>query len=136
VVNRIVGDIPKVTPSSKMVGDFAIFLIKNDLFEHSENFEESVSRTREKLLAEAHRLDFPSSVTDFFQGRLGQPPGGFPKDVQAAVLKDLPVLQGRPSDGMPSVDLEALAASLAKKHARPIARHEAVSAALYPRVLD
>jgi pyruvate carboxylase len=135
VVNQIIGDIPKVTPSSKMVGDFAIFLIKNDLFEHGLTFEESVALTRKRLLAAAHRLDFPSSVTDFFQGRLGQPPGGFPKDVQAAILKDLPELHGRPSDGMPPVDLDALAATLSKKYNRPIARHEAVSAALYPRVL-
>jgi pyruvate carboxylase len=136
VVNQIIGDIPKVTPSSKMVGDFAIFLIKNDLFEHGPTFEESVALTRKRLLAEAHRLDFPSSVTDFFQGRLGHPPGGFPKDVQAAILKDLPMLKGRPSDGMAPVDLDALAATLAKKYGRPIARHEAVSAALYPRVLE
>jgi pyruvate carboxylase len=136
VVNQLIGDIPKVTPSSKMVGDFAIYLLKNDLFVRGTDFADTVARTREKLLAEAHRLDFPSSVTGYFEGRLGQPPGGFPKDIQAAVLKDLPVLKGKPSEGMPPVDLERLAAELSKKHGRPIARHEAVSAALYPRVLD
>ncbi|HEY2027815.1 MAG TPA: pyruvate carboxylase [Myxococcales bacterium] len=136
VVNQLIGDIPKVTPSSKMVGDFAIFLLKSDLFVHCDDFADTVARTREKLLQEAPRLDFPSSVTGYFEGRLGQPPGGFPKDIQAAVLKGMPVLKGKPSDGMPPVDLDQLAEDLSKKHGRPIARHEAVSAALYPRVLD
>ena len=136
VVNQLVGDIPKVTPSSKMVGDFAIFLLKNELFVRGEGFPETVALTRQKLLQEAHRLDFPSSVTGYFQGRLGKPPGGFPEDIKKAILKGLPILRGKPSDGMEPVDLKKLAAELSKKHGRPIARHEAVSAALYPRVLD
>jgi pyruvate carboxylase len=136
VVNQLVGDIPKVTPSSKMVGDFAIFLLKNELFVRGEGFNETVALTRQKLLEAAHRLDFPTSVTGYFQGRLGKPPGGFPEDLKTAILKDLPVLRGKPSDGMEPVDLDRLAAELSKKHGRPIARHEAVSAALYPRVLD
>ena len=136
VVNQLIGDIPKVTPSSKMVGDFAIYLLKNDLYVRGKDFEETVAKTRVKLLGAAARLDFPSSVVGYFEGRLGQPPGGFPRDIQAAVLKDLKVIQGKPSDGMAAVDLEKLAAELSKKHSRPIARHEAVSAALYPRVLD
>jgi pyruvate carboxylase len=136
VVNQLAGDIPKVTPSSKMVGDFAIFLVKSGLLEVRPSFDETVSATRRRLLDEAPRLDFPSSVTGYFQGHLGQPPGGFPEDLRAAVLKGLPVITGRPSDGMPAVDLDQLAAELSKKHERPIARHEAVSAALYPRVLD
>lgn len=136
LVNQLVGDIPKVTPSSKMVGDFAIFLIKNQLLVPGKDFEESVARTRAKVLEEAHRLDFPKSVTGYFQGELGQPPGGYPKDLRDAVLKGLPEIQGRPGASLPPVDLAALAEQLAQKHGRPIARHEAVSAALYPRVLD
>jgi pyruvate carboxylase len=135
-VNQLVGDIPKVTPSSKMVGDFAVFLVKNGLLEPRDTFEETVAATRAKLLAQAQSLDFPSSVTGYFQGHLGQPPGGFPEDLRAAILKGQPVLTGRPSDGLPAVDLEKLASDLSKKHGRPIARHEAISAALYPRVLD
>jgi len=136
VVNQLCGDIPKVTPSSKMVSDFAIFLLKNDLLKSEPTFEGTVTATRAKVLREAHRLDFPSSVTGYFQGYLGKPPGGFPEDLRAAILKGLPVLHGRPSEGLKPIDLDKLAADLSKKHGRPIARHEAVSAALYPRVLD
>ncbi|HEX4621253.1 MAG TPA: biotin/lipoyl-containing protein [Myxococcaceae bacterium] len=136
VVNVLVGDIPKVTPSSKMVGDFAIFLLKNDLIVRKDTFDESVAATRAKLLQEAPRLDFPSSVTGYFQGLIGTPPGGFPEDLRAAVLKGLPTVKGRPSEGLPPVDLEKLATSLSERYGRQIARHEAVSAALYPRVLD
>jgi len=135
-VNQLVGDIPKVTPSSKMVGDFAVFLVKNGLLEVRDTFDETVAATRAKLLAQAQSLDFPSSVTGYFQGQLGQPPGGFPEDLRTAILKGQPILTGRPSDGLPAVDLEKLAADLSKKHGRRIARHEAISAALYPRVLD
>ena len=136
VVNQLCGDIPKVTPSSKMVGDFAIFLLKNELFTKGATFDETVSATRANVLREAHRLDFPSSVTGYFQGQIGTPPGGFPEDLREAILKGLPKVVGRPSDGLPPVDLEALAAKLEQKHARKFARHEAVSSALYPRVLD
>ena len=136
VVNQLCGDIPKVTPSSKMVGDFAIFLLKNDLLESEPSFEATVTATRARVLREAHRLDFPSSVTGYFQGQLGKPPGGYPEDLRAAILKGMPVLQGRPGAELAPIDLDRLAKDLSKKHARPIARHEAVSAALYPRVLD
>ena len=136
LVNQLVGDIPKVTPSSKMVGDFAIFLLKNSLMVRRDTFAETVAATRAKVIAEAPRLDFPSSVTGYFQGYLGKPPGDFPEDLRKAILKGLPTWDKRPSDGIPSVDLDRVAADLSKKHARPIARHEAVSSVLYPRVLD
>jgi pyruvate carboxylase len=136
VVNQLAGDIPKVTPSSKMVGDFAIFLLKSDLFVRRDSFDETVAATRAKVLREAPRLDFPSSVVGYFQGHLGEPPGGFPEDLRVAVLKGLVRVSGRPSDGMKPVDLEGVRETLAKRHDRPMARHEAVSAALYPRVLD
>ncbi len=136
VVNMLCGDIPKVTPSSKMVGDFAIFLLKNDLLQTGHTFESTVSQTRAAVLREAHRLDFPSSVTGYFQGHLGNPPGGYPEDLRAAVLKGLPVLQGRAGAAMEPIDLDQLAAELSLKHGRAIAPHEAISAALYPRVLD
>lgn len=136
VVNQLVGDIPKVTPSSKMVGDFAIFLVQNDLLEMRANLSASVEATKQKVLMASKRLDFPQSVVTYFQGYLGQPPGGFPQDLQAAVLKGQPMLSGRPSDGMEPFDFEA-----AKEHCRahmnrePLDR-DVVSYALYPRVLD
>ena len=136
VVNQLCGDIPKVTPSSKMVGDFAIFLLKNDLLVSEPSFEATVAATRARLLQEAARLDFPSSVTGYFQGALGRPPGGYPEDLRAAVLKGLPELHGLPGAGLAPVDLDKLTSELSKKLGRPIARHEAISSALYPRVLD
>ena len=136
VVNQLCGDIPKVTPSSKMVGDFAIFLMKSGLLEVKPDFDQTVAETRQKVLALAPKLDFPKSVTGYFQGELGEPPGGHPEDLRAAILKGLPRITGRPGASMPEVNLEALAQTLSLKHSRPIARHEAVSAALYPRVLE
>jgi pyruvate carboxylase len=136
VVNQLCGDIPKVTPSSKMVGDFAIFLLKSNLLVAGPTFEETVTLTRARLLERAATLDFPKSVTGYFQGELGKPPGGYPEDLRKAILKGLPVLVGRPGAAMAPIDLDALAVKLSEKHNRKISRHEAVSAALYPRVLD
>jgi pyruvate carboxylase len=135
VVNKLVGDIPKVTPSSKMVGDFAIFLVQNELLRLTPgDFATSVESTRRVVLREAHRLDFPQSVVTYFQGHLGTPPGGFPEELRTAVLRGAPIVHGRPSASMEPLDLDALAAPIRARYDRPVARHEAVSAALYPRV--
>src|SRR5262249_4520642 len=85
VVNRLVGDIPTATPSSKMVGDFAVFLVQNDLLMKHDDFDRMVEDTRRKLIDEAARLDFPSSIVSYFQGHLGKPPGGFPEPLRKAV---------------------------------------------------
>ena len=136
LVNLLCGDIPKVTPSSKMVGDFAIFLVKNDLGIRAETLEESAALTEAKLIAEAHRLDFPSSVVGYFQGQLGQPPGGFPEKLRAAVLKGLPRVEGLPGKSMAPFDFQKRAAELSVRLQRPATRDEVVSHALYPRVMD
>src|SRR5262249_2620745 len=136
VVNQLCGDIPKVTPSSKMVGDFGIFLVQNDLLTMRGDLKGSTEATRARLLAESRRLDFPQSVVQYFQGQLGQPPGGFPADVRAAVLKGLPVLDGRPSDGLEPFDFEAAARHVAARTGREPVVRDVVSYALYPRVLD
>ncbi len=135
VVNLLVGDIPKVTPSSKMVGDFAIFLLKNDLLVRRDTLEASVSATLSRVLAESSRLDFPVSVVEYFQGRLGTPPGGFPGELREAVLKGIPRVEGLASAGLPPFDLEATQRKLADRIGRQVRRDEAISAALYPRVL-
>ncbi|MCR9247619.1 MAG: pyruvate carboxylase [bacterium] len=136
VVNQLVGDIPKVTPSSKMVGDFAIFLVQNDLLVLQGDFDESVRATMERVLAESRRLDFPQSVVQYFQGYLGQPPGGFPTTLREAVLKGQSVLEGRPSDGMAPFDFDAAADHVAQQTGKPATPRDVVSHALYPRVLD
>ncbi|HYO53711.1 pyruvate carboxylase [Archangium sp.] len=135
LVNVLVGDIPKVTPSSKMVGDFAIFLTKNELAVRASTLEEAARLTRQKLIEQSPRLDFPSSVVQYFRGELGQPPGGFPEDLRAAILKGLPRVEGRPSASMPPLDLEKLRLELAQKTGLPATRADALSAALYPRVM-
>ncbi len=136
VVNQLVGDIPKVTPSSKMVGDFAIFLVQNDLLTMRDDLATSVEATKQLLLTNAAKLDFPQSVVQYFQGYLGTPPGGFPEDLRQAILHGLPVLTGRPSDSMEAMDLDDLAQSIRPKLDHEPNLAETVSAALYPRVLD
>lgn len=119
-----------------MVGDFSLFLVQNDLLGRGEDFAAIVAATREKLLTRAPRLDFPESVVTYFQGHLGTPPGGYPEELRAAVLKGLPRLHGRPGEELPPLDLDALGRKLQQKHGRRFQPHEIVSAALYPRVLD
>ena len=82
-VNLLFGNIIKVTPSSKVVGDMALFMVANNL-----NSEDVLDTTRE--------LAFPESVVEFFEGRLGQPPGGFPLALQTRVLKGRPALTRAP----------------------------------------
>jgi pyruvate carboxylase len=136
LVNVLVGDIPKVTPSSKMVGDFAIFLLKNDLAVRRDTLEESAKATEAKLIEQAPRLDFPSGVVGYFRGELGQPPGGFPEALRRAILKGLPIITGRPSSNMASLDLGALRERLSAKFSTELTDRDALSAALYPRVMD
>ncbi len=113
-VNLLFGDIIKVTPSSKVVGDMALFLVANNL-------------TSEDVLDPERELAFPESVVEFFEGRLGQPPGGFPPALQARVLKTRPPLTDRPGANLPPSDVEA-----AQRKPRPcsdapprIAKHSA-----------
>ena len=136
VVNQLCGDIPKVTPSSKMVGDFAIFLVQNDLLVKKPDLEVMTRATHEKLLAEAARLNFPESVVTYFQGHLGHPPGGFPEPLRTTILKGLPIVEGNPSDRLAPLDLDGLTRKLEDKHGRKMRSHDVISAALYPRVLD
>jgi pyruvate carboxylase len=120
--NRVLGDIVKVTPSSKVVGDLAQFMVANDLDEKSFN-------------EQAETLSLPDSVIEFFQGYIGQPYGGFP-EVQKKVLKGKPVIEGRPGVDMPDLDLAVLRQVLATKFNRKISVSDALSSAMYPKVFD
>jgi pyruvate carboxylase len=93
-VNQMFGDIPKVTPSSKVVGDLALAMV-------------SAALSRADVEAPDKEVSFPASVIDFFKGGLGRPPGGFPRELQAKVLKDEATVEGRPGATMSPVDLEA-----------------------------
>lgn len=82
-VNLLFGDIVKVTPSSKVVGDMALFMVQNDLDE-------------ENIFERGLTMDFPDSVVELFQGYLGQVHGGFPKELQKVILKDREAITVRP----------------------------------------
>src|SRR5574343_1647132 len=93
-VNRLFGDIVKVTPTSEVVGDMAIVMVANDLM------PEDVANPDKEIA-------FPESVISLFKGELGFPPEGFPKALQAKVLKGEQPLAGRAGDFLPEVELEA-----------------------------
>jgi len=120
-VNLLFGDIIKVTPSSKVVGDMALFVVANNL-------------SSEDILDPARELAFPQSVVEFFEGRLGQPPGGFPPALQARVLKGRPALSQRPGANLQPADIDAAREKATALLGRPAGDREALSYLLYPRV--
>jgi pyruvate carboxylase len=122
-VNEMVGDIVKVTPSSKMVGDMAIFMVKNDL-------------TPENIFEKAKNMAFPDSVVSYFQGMMGQPEWGFPEDLQKLVLKDIEPITVRPGELLPPEDLEGHGRYLKEKYGFEPTGKDKVSYALYPDVFE
>jgi pyruvate carboxylase len=122
-VNQLFGDIVKVTPSSKVVGDMTLFLIANEL------------QPRDLLkLDEKHDLSLPNSVVEMFSGVLGVPPGGWPRKLQKIILRGAAPLQGRPGASLESVDLAEAATTLQKKLGHTVRRDDLLSYLLYPDV--
>jgi pyruvate carboxylase len=122
-VNQLFGDIVKVTPSSKVVGDMALFLMANEL-----------GPADILALDEKHDLSLPNSVVEMFSGVLGVPPGGWPKKLQKIILRGQLPLKGRPSANLEAVSLETEQKSLEKKVNHPIRRDDLLSYLLYPEV--
>ncbi len=122
-VNMAFGDIVKVTPSSKVVGDLAIFLIS-----HGMTVEEF------KALGPDHTVTLPNSVVDMFSGSLGEPEGGWPKQVQDVVLRGGEPKYGRPGEHLPAVDLEKTQQELSEKIGREATHAELMSYLMYPEV--
>jgi pyruvate carboxylase len=122
-VNLAFGDIVKVTPSSKVVGDMAIFLVNHNM-------------TMEQFarLAPDHNVTLPSSVIDMFMGSLGEPEGGWPKHLQRIVLRGAKPRKGRPGAQLAKIDLAETAAAVEKKLGRKPARDEVLSYLMYPDV--
>ena len=120
-VNRLFGDIVKVTPSSKVVGDMTLYLLANNL-------------TTEDVLDPKRELSFPESVVEFLEGRLGQPPGGFPEALQNRVLRGRKPLTDRPGASLPPIDLQAERVKLENKYKRPFDDRDVLSSVLYPKV--
>ena len=121
-VNDMFGDIIKVTPSSKIVGDMALFMVQNNL-------------TVDDVYEKGETLDFPNSVVEFFQGYIGQPYQGFPKQLQRIILKDKQPLKGRPGELLKNVNFESLKDELQNKTGRDVSELDVISYALYPKVL-
>ena len=120
-VNQMFGDIVKVTPSSKVVGDMALFMVQNELSEQD-------------VLEKGHSLDFPDSVVELFEGYLGQPHGGFPEELQKVILKGKKPLEVRPGELLEPVDFEKLKEELYHELGRQVTDFEVISYALYPKV--
>jgi pyruvate carboxylase len=120
-VNDMLGDIVKVTPSSKMVGDFAIFMTQNNL-------------TPENIVEKAKNLAFPDSVVSYFSGMMGQPQGGFPKDLQEIVLKGAEAITCRPGEHLASVNFDEVAKEMQSFCPNPTMQ-DIVSYCLYPKVI-
>jgi len=119
--NRMFGDIVKVTPSSKVVGDMALMMVSQDLsVADVENPDKDVS--------------FPESVVSMMRGDLGQPPAGWPEALQRKVLKGDQAYTARPGSLLPDADLEAERAEIEEKLERKISENEFASYLMYPKV--
>ncbi len=122
-VNRMLGDIVKVTPSSKVVGDLALFMVTNNL-------------TSMDVLAPKTKLNFPKSVVEMMQGYLGQPEGGWPKVLQKIILETAgaKAFTARPGSKLPKADLAATRKELAEKIRREPKDTDVMSYLMYPQV--
>jgi pyruvate carboxylase len=120
-VNAMFGNIVKVTPTSKVVGDMALFMVTSGL-------------TKEQVLDPGTDVAFPESVVQLFRGDLGQPYGGFPEALQRKVLKGQKPLTGRPGAGLPPADLAAERAKIQPKLPRAMTDDDLASYLMYPKV--
>ncbi len=122
-VNKMFGDIIKVTPSSKVVGDMALYMITNDL-------------TPEDVLNPDKDISFPSSVVEFFKGEIGIPIGGFPEKLQKKVLGNEKQLTKRAGSVLPNVNLENEKLKLEQKYDEKINNQQLASYLMYPKVFE
>lgn len=127
--DELLGNIIKVTPTSKVVGDLAIFMLKNNL-------------TKDNIFTDGKDLSYPDSVVEYFKGMLGQPEGGFPERLQKIVLKGQQPITVRPGSLLPDVDFDAIDAHLRENYymdtmEKPeVMEQKVLSYALYPRVYE
>ncbi len=122
-VNEMLGDIVKVTPTSKAVGDMAIFMVQNNL-------------TPDNIYEKGAGLDFPDSIVSYFEGMMGQPEGGFPERLQKLVLKDRPPVTVRPGELLEPEDFGQIQAYLQEELGLEGNEREIISYALYPKVFE
>ncbi|MFT4149579.1 MAG: pyruvate carboxylase [Paracoccaceae bacterium] len=119
--NAMFGDIVKVTPSSKVVGDMALMMVAQGL-------------TRAQVEDPGTDVAFPDSVVDMLKGNLGQPPGGWPAGILAKVLKGEKPSTDRPGKNLPPVDLEATRKKAAEVTGREIDDEDLNGYLMYPKV--
>ncbi|MBH0155743.1 pyruvate carboxylase [Fictibacillus sp. 5RED26] len=120
-VNDMFGDVVKVTPSSKVVGDMALYMVQNNL-------------TEDDVYDRGDSLDFPDSVVEFFQGYLGQPYEGFPKELQRIILKGREPFSERPGELLEAADFNDIKETLFHKINRQVTSFDVLAYALYPKV--
>ncbi|MCR1835824.1 pyruvate carboxylase [Oceanobacillus caeni] len=120
-VNDMFGDIVKVTPSSKVIGDMALFMVQNNL-------------TEDDIFERGESIDFPDSVIEFIQGMIGQPYQGFPKELQRIILKGKEPITVRPGELLDPVDFVEIRNTLFKTLNRQVTSFDVISYALYPKV--
>ncbi|MDY0396264.1 pyruvate carboxylase [Virgibacillus halophilus] len=120
-VNDMFGDIVKVTPSSKIVGDLALFMVQNNL-------------TEDDIYEKGEAIDFPDSVIEFAQGYIGQPYQGFPQELQRIILKGKKPISERPGALLEPVDFKELNQKLFKQLDRQVTSFDMIAYALYPKV--
>jgi pyruvate carboxylase len=124
-VNQLFGDIVKVTPSSKVVGDMTLFLMAKEM------------QPKDVLALDGnHDVPFPNSVVEMFSGALGIPPGGWPKRLQKIILRGRTPLRGRPSTNLPPANLEQEQKDLEIRTGHAIRRDDLLSSLLYPEVFS
>ncbi len=122
-VNRAFGDIVKVTPSSKVVGDMALFLVSHD-----------IGIGELERLGPYHSLTLPNSVVEMFAGALGEPEGGWPAHLQNVILRGAKSKPGRPGEHLPPVDFEQALATAEKKSGTKLTPADLMSYLMYPDV--
>lgn len=123
IVNKMFGDIVKVTPSSKVVGDMAIFMTSNGL-------------TEQDVMEQGGVLAFPESVHDLFIGNLGQVEGGFPKKLSKLILKNEKPFSGRPNDHLKPIDFDKEFAEFQNKFDDCRTELDFLSYMMYPKVYE
>jgi pyruvate carboxylase len=122
-VNDMFGDIVKVTPTSKVVGDMAIMMVVSDI-------------SREQVEDPATEVSFPQSVVELFRGELGQAHGGFPAELQKKILKNTSPIKDRPGDVIAPVDLEETRNEAKRRIGRDVTDNQLASYLMYPEVFD
>jgi pyruvate carboxylase len=120
--NDLLGDIVKVTPTSKVVGDLAQFMVSNSL-------------SHDDVLSKADQLDFPSSVLEFFEGLMGQPYGGFPEPLRSQALRDRRKMDKRPGLYFEPVNFDKIRKELKEKFGGAT-ETDIASYVMYPKVFE